>query len=125
MVSLSGSQLYFLHVIIIKLLIAPTGPCANLTTSCTLCTACEKACPIGAIDIFNDFVYVCDLCGGKPRCVEACTEGVLSFEPGEREHPSLADFKKETKKMNPSQKRQHYLKKTSTEIRKKWGLRNE
>jgi Fe-S-cluster-containing hydrogenase component 2 len=94
-------------------------------TACTLCTACEKACPIGAIDIFDDFVYVCDLCGGKPRCVEVCTEGVLSFDSGEKEHLSLAVYKKETKKMNPSQKRQHYLKKTGAEIRKKWGRGNE
>jgi len=99
-----------------QIIVSPTG--------CTLCSACEKACPIGAIDIFDEVVYVCDLCGGRPKCVEACTEGAISFEPEEREHSSLAALKKETKKMNPSQKRQYYLKKMSSEIRKKWRRQN-
>lgn len=82
-------------------------------TLCTLCGACEKACPIGAIEIFNDYVYVCDLCGGRPKCIEVCTEGAITYEVEEEEHPSLAVFKKETKKMNPSQKQYFYLKKLS------------
>lgn len=104
--------------------VGPLGQLIVSPTACTLCSACEKSCPIGAIDIFDDFVYVCDLCGGKPRCVEACTEGVLSFDPGEKEHLSLAAHKKETKKMNPSQKKQRYLRKICSEIRKKWRPRN-
>ena len=89
-------------------------------TRCTLCGVCEKACPIGAIEMFKEIVFVCDLCGGRPKCVEACTEGAIAYEPGEKEGPSLAAFKKETKKMNPSQKRQLYLKKLGSELREIW-----
>lgn len=93
-------------------------------TLCTLCGACEKACPIGAVEIFNDIVYVCDLCGGRPKCVDTCTEGAISFKPDKREGPSLAAFRKETKKMNPSQKRHYYLKKLGSEVRKIWRRQN-
>lgn len=89
-------------------------------TLCNLCGACEKNCPIGAIELFNDVVYVCDLCGGEPKCVEACTEKAITWIGEEKEHTSLAVMKKETKKMNPSQKRYFYLKKQGSEVRKKW-----
>jgi Fe-S-cluster-containing hydrogenase component 2 len=86
-------------------------------TSCTSCGVCEKACPIGAIEIFNKLVFVCDLCGGKPKCVEACTEGAIVYDPDATEHPSLAEINKETKKMNPSQKRRHYIQKLGSSVR--------
>ena len=90
-------------------------------TVCTLCGFCEKACPIGAIEIFNKIVFVCDLCGGNPRCVEACTEGALMYTPGEDKNPpSLAAIKAKTKKLTPPEKREFYMKKLSREIRKKW-----
>lgn len=88
-------------------------------TVCSLCGVCEKACPIGAIEIFDGIVYVCDLCGGKPKCVEACTEGAITFAEGER-GPSLDAVKKETSKMIPNQKRMYYLKKLGTVLRDKW-----
>lgn len=90
-------------------------------TLCTLCGVCEKACPIGAIVMFDNLVYVCDLCGGKPKCVEACTEEALLYEPEERELTSLAALKKKTNKMNPSEKRYFYLKNLGSELRKTWS----
>ncbi len=86
---------------------------------CTLCYVCEMACPIGAIEIFKDIIYVCDLCGGRPRCVEACTEGAITFEI-EEDHPLLATEKKKTENMNPSQKRNFYIQKLGSELRNKW-----
>ena len=89
-------------------------------TVCTLCGVCEKACPIGAIELFDGFVYVCDLCGGRTKCVEACTEGAITFTAEKGEELSLAGLKKKTLKMNPSQKRHLYLGMLGEELRKKW-----
>ncbi len=100
--------------------LGPLGQVIVSPTLCTLCDACEKACPIGAIEKFKDFVYVCDLCGGNPRCMEACTEGAITYEAGNKKFPSLVTIKKETNKMNPSQKRYFFLNKLCSEIRKKW-----
>ena len=48
-------------------------------TLCTLCGACEKACPIGAVRLFQGFVYICDLCGGDPQCVAHCPEAAIVY----------------------------------------------
>jgi carbon-monoxide dehydrogenase iron sulfur subunit len=97
----------------------PLGQIIASPTVCTLCGICEKSCPIGAIEIHDDIVYVCDLCGGKPRCVEACTEGALKFAEKEQ-GPSLERIRKETGNMSSSQKRWHYLKKLGASLRDKW-----
>jgi carbon-monoxide dehydrogenase iron sulfur subunit len=86
-------------------------------TLCTSCGVCEKACPIGALEIFKKIVYVCDLCGEKPKCVEACTEGAILYEPEKIEQISLKDLKKETAKMNPCEKRHFYIQKTGVKTR--------
>ncbi len=89
-------------------------------TVCALCKVCEKACPIGAVEIFGGIVYVCDLCGGKPKCVEFCTEGAIRFVREDREEPSLSAIRARTKKMSPDQKRQFYLRERGESLRKKW-----
>ena len=88
-------------------------------TLCTLCGKCERNCPIGAIQIFNDIVYVCDLCGGSPKCVEACTEGVLSYIHESKE-PFLADFKEKVVNLNPSERQKEYIELLGKDVRDKW-----
>ncbi len=78
-------------------------------TVCTLCEKCIKSCPIGAIERFEDIIYVCDLCGGSPKCVEACTEGAIEFIADKTETVSLKEMKEKTKKMNCSEKRVAFL----------------
>lgn len=92
-------------------------------TVCTLCGVCEKACPIGAVEIFNGIVFVCDLCGGIPKCVEACTEGAIVFAKDEQ-GPSLRAIEKETGRMEPGQKRLHWLKKQGSLIRDRWSRKH-
>lgn len=92
-------------------------------TVCTLCEICEKLCPIGAIEIHDDIVYVCDLCGGKPKCLEACSEGAIEFIQ-QKQSPSLSEVFKKTKRKNASQKRQWFLKKQGEKIRMKWRARH-
>ncbi len=87
-------------------------------TVCTLCGACEESCPIGAITLFRGIVYVCDLCGGDPKCVRACTEGAIAWERGKP--PSLAETENQTRDMNPQEKRQLYLSRRGEELRKRW-----
>jgi Fe-S-cluster-containing hydrogenase component 2 len=102
----------------------PLGELIVSPTLCTLCGVCEKACPIGAIEMFNDIVYVCDLCGGRPQCVEVCTEGAITFTKDKGKKPSLEAFKKGAGRMNPSQKQESYLKKKGSGIRKSWRHQN-
>jgi carbon-monoxide dehydrogenase iron sulfur subunit len=103
------------------LTLGPLGQVVVSPTVCTLCQACEKACPVGAIEIFENIVYVCDLCGGKPKCVEACTEGAITFMENAGGGLSLASIKKETSKMTPGQKRQFYIKREGAKLREKWS----
>ena len=94
-------------------------------TVCTLCGICEKLCPIGALEIHEDIVYVCDLCGGKPQCIEACSEGAIIFvQTHPLQAPSLSEAFKKNKKKNPSQKREWFLKEQGSKIREKWRARH-
>lgn len=88
-------------------------------TLCTLCGKCERNCPIGAIELFNEIAYVCDLCGGSPKCVEVCTEGAIKHSL-QSINISLADFNENMGKMNPSEKRMYYVEKQGNEVRRKW-----
>ena len=94
-------------------------------TICNLCGSCTRLCPIGAIEMFNELVYVCDLCGGRPKCVEACTEEAIRFEPESSYHPSFSGIKDQTSKLNTSEKRRFYIEIKGNEIRKAWRERHE
>ncbi len=75
-------------------------------TLCTLCGACEKACPIGAVTQFQGFVYLCDL-----------------FEEGER--PSFKELRKATRGMNPPERRHLYLGRLGEKLRETWEARSK
>jgi Fe-S-cluster-containing hydrogenase component 2 len=52
-----------------------------------LCVGCEKCrfvCPFGpeTIKIENGVAVKCDLCGGKPACVDVCQPGALLYVTG-------------------------------------------
>ncbi|MHA1963603.1 MAG: 4Fe-4S binding protein [Candidatus Thorarchaeota archaeon] len=100
--------------------IGELGQVVSSPTICTRCGACVTKCPIGAIELFSDLIYVCDLCGGRPRCVEACTEDAIIFEPNPPSGRSLAEFKPLTNGMNPSEKRREHIDSLGEEVRKNW-----
>lgn len=89
-------------------------------TLCNLCGACEHLCPIGAIEIYNDIPHVCDLCGGDPRCVQACEMNAITFEPDIKQAVSLEEMKQQTRKMPPAKKRYEYAQKMSQTMRDNW-----
>ncbi|MBW2058040.1 MAG: 4Fe-4S binding protein [Deltaproteobacteria bacterium] len=47
---------------------------------CTRCEVCVDVCPNKAVayDTDSDRIILCDLCGGKPLCIEWCPEQVIS-----------------------------------------------
>jgi Fe-S-cluster-containing hydrogenase component 2 len=48
---------------------------------CTACHQCIVACPFGAIEYIKEVgIIKCDLCGGKPVCVNFCFYNCLEFE---------------------------------------------
>ena len=100
--------------------IGELGQVVASPTICTRCGACVTKCPIGAIELFNDIIYVCDLCGGRPRCVETCTENAITFELNPQSGRSLAEVKTRTKGLNPSEKRREYIDSLGEEVRENW-----
>lgn len=87
--------------------------------ACSLCFSCEEACPIGAIQLFKEQVFVCNLCSGDPECIKACTEEALSLDSQSGEI-SLSEFKNDSVILTPSQKRFEYVRKQGIELRKAW-----
>ena len=47
--------------------------------SCINCGVCVSACPEGVIIQKENFVGVCDLCGGDPWCVKSCPHAALAL----------------------------------------------
>jgi len=111
---------YCLACLVGALSIGDHGQIVHSPTVCTLCGACRRACPIGAVEIFRDLVYICDLCGGRPRCVEACTEEAITIAPEDGEPPSLADLKRETRGLSPAERRRHDLERRGRRVRDRW-----
>jgi Fe-S-cluster-containing hydrogenase component 2 len=92
-------------------------------TLCTACGVCESRCPIGAIEIFNGIPYVCDLCGGDPRCVRQCNLGAIVFEPKVTEAVSLKEMGKESRRLSPEAKRLYFARAASQNMRNCWFSR--
>ena len=93
-------------------------------TLCILCGRCEQECPIGAIEIVQDIVYVCDLCGGKPRCVEACTEKAIWHDPAKQSTISLEGMKEKSAKLSAPEKRAIFAVELGRALRKVWEKKN-
>ncbi|WP_371805054.1 4Fe-4S dicluster domain-containing protein [Candidatus Lokiarchaeum ossiferum] len=93
-------------------------------TICTRCGACERSCPIGAIEEYHGIYYVCDLCGGRPQCVDVCTEHAIEYKPEKIETVSLSTFKQNSKGMTVSERRFSYISAKGNEIRKNWRNKN-
>lgn len=51
------------------------------STKCTGCKMCQRACPweMMSFDSDTDKATKCFLCDGKPKCVEACPAGALTY----------------------------------------------
>ena len=89
-------------------------------TLCTACGTCEIMCPIGAIELYEEIPHVCDLCGGDPRCVKACTLDAIHYEPDVNERVSLKEYKKGSRNLDPEEKRLRYALASAQDLRDYW-----
>ena len=100
--------------------IGPRGQLIVSPTLCSSCGTCQALCPIGAIELVGDTPYVCDLCGGAPRCVRECTLGAITYHPDRIEQVSLESFKKGSRGLSPEAKRGLFARETSRRMREEW-----
>lgn len=89
-------------------------------TLCTACGICETICPIGAIELFEDVPYVCDLCGGDPSCVEACTMDAIHYDPASSGKVSLEEFRRGSRKLSTEERRVRFATASTRELRDRW-----
>ncbi|MCD6537140.1 4Fe-4S dicluster domain-containing protein [Candidatus Bathyarchaeota archaeon] len=67
-----------------------TGATLIVEDHCNGCGSCAEACPFnkeGTVIKFNSerkVYFKCDLCGGKPACVDVCPTGALKLKEIER-----------------------------------------
>ena len=104
------------------LVLGPLGQVVVSPTLCSECGACTRSCPIGAIEPVDGIAYVCDLCGGDPRCVPACTQGAISFASGAAGTVELAAFKPGSERLAPSHKRAVYVHALGRAVRDGWQV---
>jgi Fe-S-cluster-containing hydrogenase component 2 len=102
------------------LTLGPLGQVVASPTRCRACGKCARRCPIGAIELHRGIVYVCDLCGGRPRCVQACSLGAITFSTRKGEAISLAEQRARVRRLNPSERRAEYVKVISASVRSAW-----
>lgn len=100
--------------------IGPLGQVIVSPTLCTACGACEALCPIGAIELFDGIPYVCDLCGGRPKCVSACTMDAIRLAPDAVGEIGLKSFKQGAKGLTPEEKRIRFARDRFRALRDNW-----
>jgi Fe-S-cluster-containing hydrogenase component 2 len=100
--------------------VGPLGQVIVSPTLCTACGTCELMCPIGAIELYEEIPLVCDLCGGDPRCVKACTLDAIHYEADVSGAVSLKAFKKSSRRLGPEEKRLRYAMALCQELRENW-----
>ena len=101
--------------------IGPLGQVIVSPTLCTACGTCEILCPVGAIELFEEIPLVCDLCGGDPRCVKACTLDAIHYDADLTDAVSLKEFKKASRGLSPEEKRLRYAMTLSRGLRDSWS----
>jgi anaerobic carbon-monoxide dehydrogenase iron sulfur subunit len=75
-----------------------TGAITIDSEACTGCKMCMAACPydVMGFDDSEKLAIKCDLCDGKPRCVEACyPKAITAIAFRELSHPEPASQAKE------------------------------